>query len=266
MSRSNRWAERTVAELAGVAREMAFQERWARPERGRLQRRDARAKLVAAFGLLVTVGLINHALPIVLAVSLLLAAAARTGVPPLLLFRRAAPLAFPLLVLVCLTAAFPALGGWSGALRIALRTTASLLITLLLVLTTRWTDLTRGLRGLGIPALFVAVLEQTRRHLVHLPLEAEEMFQARRARTVGAVAAGDGRRFVGHSMGALLGKTQAAADAAHAAMLARGYGYIPPERRGVRTGTGWTVADAALVLLSAALSATLIGMDHCLVF
>jgi energy-coupling factor transporter transmembrane protein EcfT len=176
MSRSNRWAERTVAELAGMTREMAFQEQWARPERGRLQQRDARAKLVAALVLLIAVGLLSHRLPLALAVGALLAAAAGTGVPPLLLLRRAAPLGLPLLVLICLTAAFPALGGGPGALRIALRTTACLLVTVLLVLTTRWTDLTRGLRGLGIPVLFVAVLEQTRRHLVHLPLTAEEMF------------------------------------------------------------------------------------------
>jgi cobalt/nickel transport system permease protein len=263
MSRSNRWAERTVADLAGVTREMAIQEHWARPERGRLQRRDARAKLLAGLVLLVALGLIGHRLPLALAVCGLLAVAAGTGVPPLLLLRRAAPLGLPLLVLICLTAAFPALGGWQGALRIALRTTACLQVSLLLVLTTRWTDLTRGLSGLGIPVLFVAVLEQTRRHLLHLPLTAEEMFQARRARTVGAVAAGDARRFVGHSMGALLGKTQAAAEASHAAMLARGYGYTHADGSGALAR--WAVADITLVLLALAVSMTLIGMDHYLV-
>jgi cobalt/nickel transport system permease protein len=263
MSRGNRWAERTVAELAGVAREMAFQEQWARPERGRLQRRDARAKLLATMVLLIAVGLLCHRGPLALMVGALLAVAAGSGAPPLLLLRRAAPLGVPLLVLICLTAAFPTLGGWQGALRIALRTTACLLATLLLVLTTRWADLARGLCGLGLPPLFVAVLEQTRGHLVYLPLTAEEMFQARRARTMGTVVAGDARRFVGNAMGALLGKTQAAAEASHAAMLARGYGCAPVAD--TRASTRWDAADVTLILLTAALSAALIGMDHCLV-
>jgi hypothetical protein len=64
-------------------------------------------------------------------------------------------------------------------------------------------------------------------------------------------------------MGALLGKTQAEAEASHAAVLARGYGYAHVDSNQV--STRWAAADAALVLLATAFSAALMGMDHCFV-
>lgn len=263
---NNRWAERTVAELADAARESALHERWAQPERGVLQRRDPRAKWLAALLLLVGVGLVRHRLPLAAGVGAALGAAAWSGVPPLHLLRRAAPLGLPLLALAALTALFPAAGGWAGATRLALRATASLLFTLLLVLTTRWAALMRGLRGLGVPSVFVSVLEQTHGYLIRLPLTAETMFQARRARTVGPVPPRDARRFVGSSMGALLGKAHAAAEATHAAMLARGYGggaaaglnSTSPHRDGGRA------ADLLLVTSAALAAALLLGWDRLL--
>ena len=259
-NRSNRWAEKTIAEISGAVREVAYRESWAGRERGPFQRRNPRAKWVAALALLLATALLHHAVALGIVVAAVLGAAAATGLPPLVLLRRAAPFGAPALALILLMALTPAAGGWTGALRLALRLTASALIASTLVMTTRWTDLMRGLRGLYVPPLFVNVLEQTRHHLVQLPLTAEEMFQARRARTVGIASAGSARRFVGYSMGTLLGKTQANAEASHAAMLARGYGYHGAT--GSAPGTRWTKGDVVLIAVVLSAAVVLVGVDH----
>ena len=258
--RSNRWAERTVTELAGAAREMATAERWARSD-GVLQRRDARAKWLSALGFLVTVAVLHH--PTMLAAACVLppALAVVSGVPPVLLLRRAGTALFFFGFAVALPTLLLTHDGGISGVRLILRIAASLPVALLLVLTTRWRDLIAGLRGLGVPVLFVAVLEATYRHLFVLPVVAEEMFQARRARTVGVVRTGDARRFVGFSVGALLGKSHAFAEATHDALLARGYA---PGGESDTAKRLWKAGDFLLLIATVALAALLMLGDHAL--
>ncbi len=112
--RQNRWAERTVRELSGAARELVTGERWARAD-GFLQRRDARAKWLAALCLLVTVGLLRHpaAAAAACAVPPLLAALSR--VPPAALLRRAWGAGLFFGTFVALPASALGGAGWEGA-------------------------------------------------------------------------------------------------------------------------------------------------------
>lgn len=257
--RANRWAERTVAELASVAREMATQERWARQE-GLLQRREARAKWIAVLLLLIASGLAHHVISLLALGVLTLLLAQSAGIPIGLLLRRAGTLLLPFAVASLLFALLNRQFGALQATRLFLRAAVSVSLVLLLTLTTRWRDLMRGLGGLGVPPLFVAVLESAHRHLFLLPVIALEMFQARRARTVGVPPVGEARRFVGFSIGALLGKTHALAETTHDAMRARGYVTSGP----VSIPVPWRLADFVLTLMALAVSALLLLGDHLL--
>lgn len=263
--RANRWAERTVTELANTARDMAIQERWARHD-GLLQRRDARAKWVSVLLLLVASGLAHHTLCLLAVCALALLLAWESGIPVGLLLRRMGTLLLPFAVASLLFALLNRQFGAVQAVRLFLRAAVSVSLVLLLVLTTRWQSLMRGLGGLGVPPLFVAVLESAHRHLFLLPVIALEMFQARRARTVGVASLGEARRFVGFSIGALLGKTHALAENTHDAMCARGYVTSNYGTRGPVSSMSppWQGMDLLLTLGALAISALLLLGDHLL--
>ena len=225
-NRSNRWAEHTLSGLASVARELSQQETWAAPERGFLQRMPASLKWCLTLTLLMGLGLLANLGLLALALCGILALGQGSGVPLRVLVQRVLPLCLPLLTLLGFTLVLRSHGGELGAARSALRALDSLLLTLLLVLTTKRSALFAGLRRLGIPSLFIVLLEQTQCHLFQLPQSAEEMFQARRARTLRALPTKENQQFVGRSIGALLGKTQARSETRYAAMRARGYGQL----------------------------------------
>jgi len=116
--------------------------------------------------------------------------------------------------------------GVQGALVLVLRTGTSLGYLFLLTWTTRFSGICRGLRALGVPPLFVAILAMTHRYLVVLVQLLEELFTARRARP-GAVAGAAGARpaqaFVAGAIGVLLHRSEVLTREVHEAMVARGF-------------------------------------------
>ena len=75
-----------------------------------------------------------------------------------------------------------------------------------------------------MPTTVVLVLAMAYRYLFHLLTSVDDMYTARRARTVVADAdVATGRRFVAASAGALFGKAHALAEEVYLAMVARGY-------------------------------------------
>jgi len=148
--------------------------------------------------------------------------------------------------------------GLVTASRLVLRVTAAVSFAALLTLTTRWTDLLRSLRAVGVPRAFVFILGMAFRY-VHLLLRlAQEMFVARRSRTVGPVSSRENRRFVAAAAGALFGKSQAMGEQVYLAMQARGY-----------TGEVYTLAqfrlrrlDAVWISLTAVSVAALVVLEQ----
>jgi cobalt ECF transporter T component CbiQ len=116
---------------------------------------------------------------------------------------------------------------------LTLRVGVAVTFALLLMLTTRWSELLQALEALFVPRLFLNVLAMTYRYLAVTLQTASEVFTARRSRTVGAATNKEGRSFVGLSIGALFGKSLAMADEVHSAMLSRGF------RGEMRTLTRW---------------------------
>lgn len=269
---SNRYLERTLAELAAGAAETLSGETWAR-QPGYLQRLDPRAKVLTLFGLIVVVACVHSPITLLALYILTLVLAWASRLPAGMLAKRVwlsvalfvgaitLPAALnivtpgrPLVVLwshpyLALTA--PGVG---VAAVLTLRVAVAVSLATLLTLTTPWNDLLRALRLLFAPRLFLSILAMTYRYLAVLLQAAAEMFVARRSRTVGRVTNAEGRGFIGASVGALFGKTLALSEEIHAAMLSRGF---HGEMRTLTT-LRWRTADslwslAAVLLAIAAL-------------
>lgn len=113
--------------------------------------------------------------------------------------------------------------GVMAALYLFLRVGLSLSLGVLLAVTTPVSRLLRSLRMLGIPALFVMLIEMTYRYLVMLLMLSLEMFEARKMRTVGNLSLRRQQAQVGSSIGTLFAKSMIMAEEVYQAMTARCY-------------------------------------------
>ena len=114
--------------------------------------------------------------------------------------------------------------GLTSAGLIIARTTASVTLVLILTRTTSWTRLLTGLRSLGVPRIIVMIIAMAYRYLILLLDTITDMFQARTARTLGAVRHdGGARAFIGSSAGFLIAKAHHLSEEIHQAMVSRGY-------------------------------------------
>jgi cobalt/nickel transport system permease protein len=268
--------ERTLAELAGAAA-TAMPTQASASTDGFLQRRDPRSKIVCLLGLIAAAAFLRNWLPLLALYGITLGLALASRLPLKTLLKRAW-LAVPVFVgAVTLPAALSSVtpgvplmvlshhpylavtqAGMGVVALLTLRVGIAVTLGMLLTQTTRWNDLIRGLQMLPIPGIFLVILSMTYRYLTVLLHSAAEMFVARRSRSITRITAGDGRRFVGGSIGALFGKTMALSDEVHNAMISRGY-------RGeavALTVLRWRAADTAWTVATVLLISILIGMQH----
>ena len=205
---------------------------------GLLQGLDARVK-VAAFVLFIVVVGLARSLPILAAMFVLVLAFALLSKVPLGVFLKRILLFIPIFTAVI---AIPALFITRGdplvtiadkviiteqGARIAgllvLRVTDSLSFGVLLILTTRWTNILAALRWFRVPSLFVAVLGMTYRYIFLLLHTANSMFLARRSRTLGSLSGGENRRWLGQALATTMAKSHHLSEEVYLAMLSRGY-------------------------------------------
>ena len=236
---------------------------------GFLQHFDPRIKIVTLFGLLVVASLL-HTLPALLALYAGTLVAATCSRLPLRFFVKRVWLFVPIFTAIVLAPATLSVvtGGevivtlwhWHGhaegftrqglvsALRVVCRVAASVSLVVLLTLTTPWNRLLAALRSLGVPRMFVLIVGMAYRYLFLLLGTVTDMYQARKARTVGAEKHGDAaRRFVFASVGSLLGKSLTLSEEVHQAMLSRGYrgdAKVLAQRRPALRDLLWVVAAA----------------------
>ena len=246
-----RLLRRAVGGFARLLEEMLSHEQRAEAP-GLLQSLDARAKLLGLAGLLVTVTLLQRRASIIAAygLALLLGLVSGLSVGRLLrvwltvpLFSTAiiAPATLNLVTpgAAVLTLCHPSLshfGPWALppvltvtapglflAGRFLLRIGACVTFALLLTTTTRPDRLFQGLRGLGVPRVFVLLLGMMVSYLAVFLRAAQEIHLARISRTA---ALGPTRReqaWVAAGIGSLLRRTHALGQAVFHAMLSRGY-------------------------------------------
>jgi len=108
-------------------------------------------------------------------------------------------------------------------LKMSLRVGVSLSFGYLLVMTTRWSYLTRSLRTLKIPRVVITILDMTYRYIFVLVQISIEIFEARYLRTVGKVRNRDNRRFIAGGIAYLFVKASHMSTEIYDSMLCRCY-------------------------------------------
>jgi cobalt/nickel transport system permease protein len=240
---------------------------------GLLQRVDPRAKLGIFVAAVLVVG-VARSLPVIIG---LYVAAALLGLisrlPASLLFKRIL-FGIPLFAgIVALPALFLIGGnplidiGQVGPVHLAItnnslmsfvifvsRVTASVTLAALLVVTTRWSDLLKAMRVFRVPEVFIVVLGMTYRYIFLFLKALENLFLARASRTVGASTEREQRRWIGSSMGTLLGKSFKTSNDVYQAMVARGFtGDVRTITNFAMRDEDWLFVAASAVILASAL-------------
>ena len=243
------FGDRLLGTLAAwVERAVTSDEVARRP--GLLQRLDPRVKLVTLLALVVIAALATRmtVLAVLLALALALVPASRIGLRQ---FAARAWLFIPLFTAaIMLPAIFSivtpgraVLTVWShGApfwplpstlavtapglfafARLVLRVTTVVSFSVLLTLTTPWSDLLKAMRAVGLPRGFVFVLAVAYRYVFTLVRLVQDMTVARTSRLVGRVSSREDRHFLGGTVAAVFGKSQATSEQVYLAMISRGY-------------------------------------------
>jgi cobalt ECF transporter T component CbiQ len=235
---SRSYLERTVDRLRAELEAMAHVDTAARGA-GLLQALDPRVKICGLLALILSATFASRpiALVVVLAIAIVLGAA--SSITPRRLATRVwlgvlaftGAIAAPALLLTPGDPLWriPVLGstiteqGVRTAVLLLLRVEAAATLAYLLVATTPWTRLLRGLRALRVPLEAVAVLAMTLRYTVLLLEAAHDMFDARRSRAAGRVSPPVARRLATSAAGVLLARSIALGDEVPLAMQARGF-------------------------------------------
>jgi len=113
--------------------------------------------------------------------------------------------------------------GLRGSIVFISRVGASLSFAVLLTMTTRWSDIFAGLRALFVPRVFVMTLNMTHRYLFVLLRLIQDMYRARKSRTIHALSAADERGWVASRIGVIFRRSIEMSNDIYLAMLSRGY-------------------------------------------
>ena len=230
------FVERTVERLARAVERSITAEKVAQGQ-GLLQGMDARVKLGTVALLLIAAASVHHLIALLCLLLLAITLAILSGIPAPVLATRAWLPAFLFSGLLAVPALFLTPGpealrvidvsvtwtGLSAATVLLARVLTATTLSLLLVFTTEWNRILRALRFFRIPVAAVVLLGMTYRYLFVLLRTAQEMFEARRARLVGAMEESERQRLASASVGILLEKTVQLSQEIHLAMQARGF-------------------------------------------
>jgi len=230
-----------------------FSEAYARKE-GLLQRLDVRIKLLGFLSLIVLISFYHspYALWIMYGMSLTLASASR--VPILFLQKRVwlfVPLfsaavvlpamlnivtpGEPLWILVKLNRVhswgpyiLPAeiavtRQGFLGSIIFVSRVATSVSFAVLFTLTTRWAVAFSGLRALAAPRIFVMTLSMTERYLFVFLRLIQDMYRARKSRTIRPLSPAIDRNWTASRIGVTFKKSMGMSEDIYKAMLSRGF-------------------------------------------
>lgn len=242
---------RSITHLSKIFNDEIYFNRTANYQ-GLLQALDPRAKLVLTLIFMIIINCSHtFAVPLILfAITLIYAKLSRISLIQLI---KRAWLIVPVFILICsLPALFNVLipgkallsiinansqlqwfshglyitdNGFHAVIMMFIRSGCSLSLVYLLLTTTSWNDLTKGLSLLKVPTGFILILSMTYRYIFLLANCALQMNEARFLRTIGRLDHRENRRFIGHSMALLFIKSNYLATEIFAAMRARGFSH-----------------------------------------
>lgn len=245
--------DKTLLTVAKVAEQSLFSEAFAR-EKGLLQSLDVRIKLVTFGYLIVIVSLVRSSQGLWALYGLSLALALFSRVPlgfflkrvwlfvPLFSAAIVLPALFnvitpgePVWIVVNLPKAYSwgpytvpreiavTRQGLGGAVLFVSRVATSISFAVLFTLTTRWSDIFAGLRALRLPRVFVMTLGMTYRYLFVLLRLIQDMYRARKSRTIHPLPAAGERSWIASRIGFLFRKSTEMSHDIYQAMISRGY-------------------------------------------
>ncbi len=289
MSRA-RFLDKTLLAVSQVAEQSFFSEEHARM-RGLLQSVDVRVKLVTFLFLLVLTTVVHRprSLWILYGASLLLAAVSRIPLGPFVsrvwlfvpLFSAAVVMPAtlniitpgePLWVIVSLKKAYSwgpyvvpqeiavTRQGLAGAIILVSRVASSVSFAVLLTMTTRWSDIFAGLRALMVPRVFIMTMSMTNRYLFVFLRLIQDMYRARRSRTIHPLSVAGDRGWVASRIGVVFKKSVEMSNDIYLAMVSRGYHGETVTLGHFRTAAGDYAWLAAVLACGAMLIASDRGM------
>jgi cobalt/nickel transport system permease protein len=252
LSRSG-FLDKTLLSVANTAQHSLFSETYA-VERGLLQGLDVRIKLITFLFIVVIISLVHRveSLWLLYGASLVLALFSRI---PLGFFMKRVWLFVPLfsaaIVLPALlnivtpgdplwvlvkfdrtyrwgACSLPAeiavtrQGLW-GAVTFVSRVATSVSFAVLFTLTTRWSRVFSGLRSLFVPRIFVVTLSMTERYIVVFLRLIQDMYRARKSRTIRPFAPAIERDWTTSRIGVTFKKSIDMSEDIYKAMLSRGF-------------------------------------------
>lgn len=151
--------------------------------------------------------------------------------------------------------------GLHVAARLVLRVVAGAGIGLLVVWTTRWTDILRALTAMRVPDIVVGTLAMTQKQIMSLLRTVENIHLARESRMLTVGTTHDNRGWVVERIAFIANKSMKTADDVYDAMLSRGFSGAMPSLARLRT----TARDWLWVTASMAACALVLGLDRILV-
>ncbi len=271
--------DKTLLAVADLSEQTVFSEAFARRP-GLLQSLDVRVKLLTFIFLLVVVSFLHHPGPLWLLCVLSVVLAVLSGIPALFFVKRAwlvvplftAAIALPALLNV-VTPGEPlwtilkleracewgpyrvpreisvTRQGLSGAVVFVSRVAASVSWAVLFTLTTRWGDIFAGLRALFVPRVVVMTLSMTYRYLFVLLRLVQDLYRARKSRTIVAGGRAAERGWVAARIGFLFRRSLELSNQVFQAMISRGYHgetFSISRFRAGRADYAWSVCIALL--------------------
>jgi cobalt/nickel transport system permease protein len=265
------WLEKTFGGMTGAIERAVFTEEHARKP-GWLQHRDPRAKLLM-FVAVVLAASLSSSFWILAALYLLILLAARASQMPFDFFVRRVWAGIPFFAgIVILPSIFltagpklfaisvgtaqvgPSIPGLIGAIIFVTRVGVSVSLAVLLVLTTPWADLLKGLQSLRVPHVFILLLSMTYRYIFLFLHTANGMLEARKSRTVGKTRGGEQRGWISGMMGSLMNRAFKMSNDVYAAMLARGFtGQVRSYQAYQMRAADWAALGLSLVVAVAAI-------------
>jgi cobalt/nickel transport system permease protein len=251
--RKRSFLEKTLVELTSVLQESVFSEAYASLP-GLLQGLDPRVKFAALLFFLVVASLV-HSIPVLVGIYLLtlvLAQLSRIGLP---FFIKRVWLFIPIFAgIIALPAIFnvitpgevwvpifhlPRAYSWGpyhipqvvgisrqgtmGALVFLCRVAASVSLVVLVTLSTRWDHLLKALRVVRIPQIFVLTLGMTYRYIQLLARLVQEMYWAKKSRTLKFSKIRAEQGWIASRMATLFRKSFQLSQQVHGAMRSRGF-------------------------------------------
>ena len=248
-------ARRTADAVGGAVRELLQNEDLATGP-GLMQSLDPRVRLTTVLALAVTASLVRSVwvLAAVFVATMVVAAASRVdvgafvrrvwasaGLFAVLLAAPAATSWFtPGRALVTLGPLAITAPGLAIAVRLVARVAAGAGVGLLVVWTTRWTDIMRALTSWHVPDVVVAIFAMTQQQIVTLMRTVEGTHLARESRMLSEGSTAETRGWVVERMAFTARKSLKTADDVYDAMLARGYSGAWPSIARLRTrGRDW---------------------------